>query len=49
MERLKKILLTVIFLFLVICVLYFAFHIDTVEVEGTEIYTDEEIKDSVFK
>lgn len=49
MARLKKILLTVIFLFLVICVLYFAFHIDTVEIEGTEVYTDEEIKDSVFK
>ncbi len=48
MRRLKNILLFIIFLFLVICVLYFAFHIDTVKVEGTDIYTEEEIKNSVF-
>lgn len=48
MKRLKRILLTAIFLFLVICVLYLAFHIDKVEVEGTKIYTEEEIKASVF-
>lgn len=28
--------------------LYFAFHIDTIKVEGTKIYTEEEIKASVF-
>jgi len=48
MGRLKKILLPVIFLTLFICVLYFAFHIDTVKVEGTKIYTKKEIKNSVF-
>lgn len=48
MKRLKRILLTAIFLFLVICVLYLTFHIDKVEVEGTKIYTEEEIKASVF-
>ncbi len=48
MKRLKRILLTAIFLFLVVCVLYLAFHIDKVEVEGTKIYTEEEIKASVF-
>lgn len=48
MRRLKNILLFIIFLFLLIGVLYFAFHIDTVKVEGTDIYTEEEIKSSVF-
>lgn len=48
MRRLKNILLFIIFLLLLISVLYFAFHIDTVKVEGTNIYTEDEIKDSVF-
>lgn len=48
MRRLKNILLFGIFLVLIIFVLYFAFHIDTVKVEGTSIYTEEEIKTSVF-
>lgn len=48
MRSLKRILLFIIFLFLLAGLLYFAFHIDTVEVEGTEIYTEEEIKASVF-
>ena len=48
MRRLKKILSTVIILCLLVCVIYFAFHIDTIKVEGTKIYTEEEIKASVF-
>ena len=48
MRRLKKVLSTVIILSLLVCVLYFAFHIDTIKVEGTKIYTEEEIKASVF-
>ncbi len=48
MRRLKNILLFGIFLILIIFVLYFAFHIDTIKVEGTSIYTEEEIKTSVF-
>lgn len=48
MRRLKKVLFTIIILCLLVCVLYFTFHIDTVKVEGTKIYTEEEIKASVF-
>lgn len=48
MRRLKNIFLLIIFLVLLVYVLYFAFHIDTVKVEGTYIYTEEEIKNSVF-
>lgn len=48
MRRLKNILLFTIFLALLIGVLYFAFHIDTVKVEGTNIYTEDEIEACVF-
>lgn len=48
MRRLKKVLFTIIFICLLVCMLYFAFHIDTIKVEGTKIYTEEEIKASVF-
>ena len=48
MKRYKKIFICIIILFLLIFVPYFWFHIDTVKIEGTEVYTEEEIKASVF-
>lgn len=48
MKRYKKMLIAVMLLFLLLAFIYFWFHIDSVKVEGTEIYTEEEIEKSVF-
>lgn len=48
MKLLKRIIIGVAGIALVVFLCYFIFHIDTVTVEGTEYYTDAEIKNSVF-
>lgn len=48
MKILKRILIGIIAIILIVFLCYFIFHIDTVQIEGTEFYTDEEIEKSVF-
>lgn len=48
MKWLKRILAGVAGIALIVFLCYFIFHIDTVTVEGTEYYTDAEIKNAVF-
>lgn len=48
MKVIKRILLGIVSLAAAVLVCYFIFHLDTVTVEGTEYYTDEEIKAAVF-
>lgn len=48
MRIIKKILILLAVLTVSIAIVYFGFHINNVHVEGTEIYTEDEIKNSVF-
>ncbi len=48
MKKFKKILAALALLAAGTAALYFGFHIDSVKVEGTEIYTKDEIQRSVF-
>lgn len=48
MKVLKRIFVTILVLAFVVFLCYFIFHLDTVKVEGTEYYSDEEIKQAVF-
>lgn len=48
MRWFKKFLLIIAIILGVACFIFFGLKIDTVKVEGTEIYSEEEIKNSVF-
>lgn len=48
MKILKRILAVILGVIIAVFLCYFIFHLDTVKVDGTEYYTDEEIKQSVF-
>lgn len=48
MKVIKRILIGIVSLAALVVLCYFIFHLDTVKVEGTEYYTEEEIKASVF-
>lgn len=48
MKVLKRILIGIVSIAAAVFLCYFIFHLDTVKVDGTEYYTDEEIKNAVF-
>lgn len=48
MKVLKRILIGILLLVFMVFLCYFIFHLDTVKVEGTEYYSEEEIKQAVF-
>ncbi len=48
MKILKRILIGIVSIAVAVFLCYFIFHLDTVKVDGTEYYTDEEIRNAVF-
>lgn len=48
MKVLKRILIGIVSIAVAVFLCYFIFHLDTVKVDGTEYYTDEEIRNAVF-
>lgn len=48
MKVLKRILIGILLLIFTVFLCYFVFHLDTVKVEGTEYYSEEEIRQAVF-
>lgn len=48
MKVLKGILIGIVSIAVAVFLCYFIFHLDTVKVDGTEYYTDEEIRNAVF-
>lgn len=48
MKVLKRIFISIFIIAAAVLLCYFIFHLDTVKVEGTEYYTDEEIRKTVF-
>lgn len=48
MRILKRFFATLCVVIVIIFVLYFWFHIDTVKIEGGSVYSDSEIEKSVF-
>lgn len=48
MKVLKRILIGIVSIAVAVFLCYFIFHLDTVKVDGTEYYTDEEIRSAVF-
>lgn len=48
MKVLKRIFIGIVSIAAAVFLCYFIFHLDTVKVDGTEYYTDEEIRNAVF-
>lgn len=48
MKVLKRLFIGIVSIVVIVFLCYIIFHLDTVKVEGTEFYTEEEIKASVF-